>query len=75
MTANENKVKTQNKEVGIFNMMAMFFGLFGIALIVAVFFTATIHGKVVNLIAGALLLISALVPLLKIRSIRKKENL
>ena len=28
---------SENREIGIFNMMAMFFGLFGFAIIIAVF--------------------------------------
>ena len=65
---------SENREIGIFNMMAMFFGLFGFAIIIAVFFTDTTKGKVVNLICGILLLISALVPILKVRAIKKKEK-
>ncbi|MBC8185863.1 hypothetical protein H8E88_32650 [candidate division KSB1 bacterium] len=74
MTDKIQKTDSQNREVGIFNMMAMFFGVFGVTIIVAIFFTETMHGKVVNLISGILLLISALVPLLKVRSFKKKQK-
>ena len=74
MTDKIQKTDSQNREVGIFNMMAMFFGVFGVTIIVAVFFTDTTRGKVVNLISGILLLISALVPLWKVRSFKKKQK-
>lgn len=74
MTDKVQKSDSQNREIGIFNMMAMFFGVFGVTIIVAVFFTDTTRGKVVNLISGILLLISALVPLWKVRSFKKKQK-
>jgi len=74
MTEKVEKTDSQNREIGIYKMMAIFFGVFGLAIIVAVFFTDTTHGKVVNLFSGLLLLISALVPLLKVRSFKKKQK-
>jgi hypothetical protein len=74
MTDKVQETNSQNREVGIFTMMAMFFGVFGLAIIVAIFFTETIHGKVVNLICGILLLISALVPFFKVKAIKKKQK-
>ena len=74
MTENIQKPESQNREIGIFVIMAIFFSIFGTAIIIAIFFTETFHGKIVNLICGILLLIAALVPLLKVRAFKKKEK-
>ena len=74
MTENVSKADSQNREIGISNMMGIFFLVFAIAVIVAVFFTETTKGKIVNLICGGLLLISAAVPFIKSWLIKKQAK-
>jgi len=61
------------RDLDTLTIIGAFLGIFGLAVIVAVFFTDTYHGKVVNLLSGTLILIIGLVGIIKGRWSRRKE--
>ncbi len=47
----------KQSQAQINKMIGSFLAVFGIAVIIAIFFTTTFHGRIVNLAAGLLLLL------------------
>jgi putative Ca2+/H+ antiporter (TMEM165/GDT1 family) len=52
---------------GPLTAIGIFLGVFGIAVIAGIFFTHTLHGKIINLICGGLLLAIGLTAIYKDR--------
>lgn len=46
---------------GPLTAIGIFLGVFGIAVLAGIFFTHTLHGKVINLICGGILLLIGLI--------------
>lgn len=53
-------------------LLGTFLAVFGMAVMVAVFYTDTFHGKIVNLISGGLIFLIGLAGVIKGRWNRKK---
>ena len=53
--------ETDGTAKGPLTAIGIFLGVFGIAVISGIFFTHTLHGKVINLICGGILLTIGLV--------------
>lgn len=52
-----------NKEINALPVIGIFLLVFGVAVIIAIFFTETYQGKIINLISGLLLILCASVAL------------
>jgi hypothetical protein len=52
---------TAKSAKGPLTAIGIFLGVFGIAVIAGIFFTHTLHGKIINLICGGILLIIGLI--------------
>ena len=63
----------KSKDLDAILAIGVFLGLFGLAVISAVFFTDTFQGKVVNLASGILLLIISFLAIWRGRSGKKKK--
>ncbi|NOY57558.1 MAG: hypothetical protein GXO75_01310 [Calditrichaeota bacterium] len=53
-------------------LIGSFLAVFGVAVMIAVFYTDTFHGKIVNLISGGLIFLIGLAGVIKGRWNRKK---
>jgi len=72
---NSNDTSTK-EEFAALEIIGIFIGVFGLAVIVAIFFTSTYHGKITNLISGLILVLcsgAALFQAYRIR-LRKKRK-
>jgi hypothetical protein len=73
MSDTDKHAAHKSKDLDAILAIGVFLGLFGLAVISAVFFTNTYHGKVVNLASGVLLLIISLLAILHSRNGKKKK--
>ncbi len=60
------------RDLDTLTVIGAFLAIFGIALLVAVFYTETSHGKIVNLFSGGLIFLIGLAGVIKGRWRRKK---
>ncbi len=72
MTDSQLQEKSRKAEIDSLLVIGSFLGIFAIAVLVAIFFTTTSHGKVTNLICGLLLLAISLFTV--INSLKKKRR-
>lgn len=74
MSKNEKQAKSKIGETEALLAIGTFLGVFGITIIVAVFFTHTYHGKITNLICGGVLLLTSLLAIAKSKWNKKKKE-
>lgn len=73
--AEENKTtESVKEEFAALEIIGAFLGIFGLAVMVAVFFTSTFHGRVTNLVCGLVLLICAVAAVIRSRRIKIKKQ-
>jgi hypothetical protein len=66
--------ETENIMKGPLTAIGIFLGVFGLAVIAGIFFTHTVHGKVINLVCGSLLLGIGLIAIYNDRFKKKKGS-
>ena len=57
---NDEKINADQNQIDALMAIGLFLALFGLTVLVAVFFTETYHGKITNSICGLLLLVTAM---------------
>ena len=57
MSEAARRKEQRKKDFDALLIMGLFLGVFGLAVLVAVFYTPTFHGRVVNLISGGVLVL------------------
>lgn len=73
--ANEKKnSESVKEEFAVLGIIGAFLGVFGLAVIGAVFFTPTFHGRVINLISGLILIICAAAAIFKSRHTKTRKQ-
>jgi len=73
MSTEEKKTSLKFGEFDVLVVIGAFLGVFGIAVIVAIFFTNTYQGKITNLICGSLLILISVFALIKSKFNKKKK--
>ena len=73
MSQTDKHALHKSKDLDAIFAIGVFLGLFGIAIIAAVFYTDTYHGKVVNLASGVLLLIISFLAIWRGKSGKNKK--
>jgi putative Ca2+/H+ antiporter (TMEM165/GDT1 family) len=66
--------ETGRSSKGPLTAIGIFLGVFGIAVLSGIFFTHTLHGKIINLVCGGLLLTLGLVAIYNDQVKNKTEN-
>jgi putative Ca2+/H+ antiporter (TMEM165/GDT1 family) len=66
--------ETGSSSKGPLTAIGIFLGVFGIAVLSGIFFTHTLHGKIINLVCGGLLLTLGLVAIYNDQVKNKTEN-
>lgn len=72
---NEEKQETSGaEEIEALLVIGLFLGAFGVAVLAAIFFTDTYHGKITNLVSGGLLVAISLYAIFRARLNKKRKN-
>jgi hypothetical protein len=66
--------ETANSAKGPLTAIGFFLSVFGVAVLSGIFFTHTVHGKVINFICGGILLSIGLVAIYNDQKKNKSEN-
>ena len=70
----DKQIASKKEEMESLMVIGIFLGVFGITVLVAIFFTETYHGKITNLISGGLLLLFASIAIAKAFMDRRKKD-
>ncbi|HDL19331.1 MAG TPA: hypothetical protein ENH29_09775 [Bacteroidetes bacterium] len=74
MNENERQETSKAEEIEALLVIGLFLGAFGVAVLTAVFFTDTYHGKITNLISGGLLIVISVYAVVRSRLNKKRKN-
>ena len=74
MNENERQKTSGTEEIEALLVIGLFLGAFGVAVLAAVFFTDTYHGKITNLVSGGLLVLISLYAVFRSRLNEKRKN-
>ncbi len=64
-----NKAKNEDGSRGLL-VIGIFLGIFALSILVAIFFTDTVHGRITNLISGLTILFIAAIFFVRSRKVR-----
>ncbi len=70
----DKQIASKKEEMESLMVIGIFLGVFGVTVLVAIFFTETYHGKITNLISGGLLLLCAGIAIAKAFMDRRKKD-
>ena len=73
MTDNKEKTMSNSNELDVLVVIGTFLGVFGMSVIVAIFFTHNFQGKITNLICGSLLIFISAVVFVKSKFVKQKK--
>ncbi len=67
------QTKSRQREYGVLNVIGIFLSVFGVAVLMAIFFSDSLPGKIANLLSGFMILAAATLAFIGARLIQKRR--